>query len=229
MPAPVLWPGHWYGADGNVRCIVPNCPFFTQSPRSEQQWTDLNDHCREMQESEHGLLEAMLKQTICAIDGCSYEAPKGKQGYKRRRLFEHEQSTHHSAAMSNICSFVTLAREGRIIIYPDGTVFGAADKSYESIIFNRMLEKVRALPSSWTDVLFGKNGFKHRGEHTDANLRDILARDISTPAGENPNQWRPVPTDDFLSHCHPDPYDPADGFWYEVWEELRNRYANGQI
>ena len=117
MPPPLLfpWPDHWYYDEHRIRCIVPLCRFVAPSSHTEQQWKEMGDHCLTTIGAEHALFHIMLNQTRCAINDCTSFSISGKpKNHIMRALFKHEKDTHGSAEMSSICSFVRLAREGRV-------------------------------------------------------------------------------------------------------------------
>ena len=226
---PFPWPDHWI-SDGTelVRCIVPNCSFITSAIAKTVQWKEIDDHCLDTRGSEHDLLRCMLRQKLCAYSGCPhYSNISGDTGYKLRRLFYHEITVHGSATMSEICSFVRLAREGRIV----WDLFGGLTQlgpRWGKPVLERMLDKVMAQPW-WTELLFQKNPFNRPDEHTREKLGAILTFDLSTEPGDDPPYWRPTPAEFFLGQCCPDPLDREDDLWAIVWNELRTLYAQGEI
>ncbi len=104
----------------------------------------------------------------------------------------------------------------------------APEANCERLAFDRMMEKVWALPDAELGLLFQKSGC-HPSEYTHGHLRRILAYDPSAQPNNNAPYWLPVKADRFLSFCPPHDNDPADNNWKRVWENLRGRYANGRI
>ncbi len=223
-PDPLPWPANWYLDHPKIRCIVPHCTFVTDTNTLPGQWTQLHDHCTDTGGAEHALLEVMLRQSKCAF--CNYPPYYGPKHSAIRALSNHERHTHGSAAMFNIDSFVVLARQRRILFGSGGHMVPEAN--CERLAFDRMMEKVWALPDAELGLLFQKSGC-HPSEYTYGNLRRILAYDPSAQPNNNAPYWLPVPADDFLSFCRPHDNDPADSNWRRVWRNLRERYANGHI
>ena len=230
MPSPpISWPDHWYYDQNRIRCIVPACGFVTRSQFMDQQWTEIHDHCLTTIGAEHDLFRIMLNQTICANCGGS-PYPCIKSG-KVRRLFGHEKVAHGSAEMSSICSFVRLAREGRIRKGRPNTGGGGSDPEpdCERVAFFRMMDKVWALPSADLLMLFQRNGCRHANTQTSENLGRILTHDPLAQEGDDPPFWWPVKAESFLSQCCPNFSNPADNDWIRLWTDLRERYADGRI
>ncbi len=220
------WPDDWYYDQHYIRCIVPDCGFISDDDRLDIQWSQIHDHCKDTPGAEHGLLEIMLGQTLCAIDDCQHLSFfKHTPCFTVRRLFIHEKSVHGSAEVSSISSFVRLAREGRILASTSGRT-RAPEPNCEKLAFNRMMEKVQALPASHLSLLFRANGFQP-DQHTDENLREMLTHDPLKQPGDNPPYWWPVAAEHFLLSCRPLPGDPAD--WHALWTDLRKKYADGRI
>ena len=231
-PSPTPWPDHWYHHAFYIRCIVPHCPFFTASDEVEPQWTEMFEHCSATSGPEHDLLQIMLQQSTCAIDDCNPRfIVSGSRSYRTRMLCRHEKDVHGSAEMSNICSFVRLAREGRIRRGRRGAVM-EQEPNCERLAFFRMMEEVQALPAAELELLFRKSGF-HPGQYTPNNLRWILTHDPLAQPDENPPYWWPVRAEDFLSFCRPHPPHPndqqSDYHWRVLWRDLRAMYARGRI
>lgn len=234
MPAvpTVFWPDHWYDGPNRVRCIVPYCGFKTANPTTVQ-WEDLLQHCTDTEGIEHALLGILLEQRRCAIDDCGYSCT-GVPSYMLRMVFEHEKDVHRTAAMSGICSFVVLAREGRIRFGRRGGGAGGStsvepEPDCERLAFLRMMEKVQALPAEALDLLFRKSGFDQPHQQTPANLGKILTHDHLAQPGDDPPFWWPVRAEHFLWFCRPDPTLPADEYWRNLWSDLRAKYADGRI
>ena len=225
---PIRWPDSWYYDQDHVRCIVPDCGVVTDNASVELQWNQIHDHCMDAPGPEHRLLEIMLRQIFCAIDGCKINVSAGHPSYRTRGLFHHEKTVHGTIAMSNICSFVRLAREGRIRI---GTGHGHSvhEPKCEEIAFYRMKEKVWALPAGELGLLFQRGGFHHSSEHTDSNLGKILTHDPLSQPDDDPPFWWPVNAEHFLWFCRPHPTHPADHHWRILWNDLRAKYADGRI
>ena len=227
MPrAPPRWPAHWYLGHHDIRCIVPNCGFVTDTQNLPAQWTQLHDHCKETLGAEHDLLEIMLRQSACAYctDGGPYWGPKD---WTIRKLSSHEHNGHGSATMFHISSFVVLARESRILFCRGGGQM-TPEPDCGRHAFDRMVEKVWALPPAELGLIFQKSGF-HAGEHTAGTLGRILTYDPTAQLPPNAPYWLPIPADRFLWFCRPHGNDPADGNWRRVWRSLREAYAVGRI
>lgn len=224
----IRWPDRWYYDQNYIRCIVPNCGLVSDNEGLENQWVEIREHCMHASGPEHQLLEIMLRQTKCAIDECNFTANQGTRSYKLRVLFRHEKTAHGTTAMSNICSFVRLAREGRIS-KGDAGGHWKPEPTCEEFAFYRMKEKVWALPAEEIGLLFQRSGFHHYSEHTDSNLGKILTQDPLTQPDDNPPFWWPVNAEHFLWFCHPHPTDPADHHWRIFWNDLRAKYADGRI
>ena len=199
----------------------------------ERQWSDIVDHCTDSPGAEHKLLDIMFRQIICAIDDCRHHVishSKQRRGYRIRTLFRHEKVAHGTTNMSEICSFVRLSREGRIRQgFKNGSV---PHPNCERFAFERMLEKVQALPAAELGLLFEKGGFPP-GEHTPENLGRILTHDHLAQEGDDPPYWWPVPAENFLWFCRPQDPLPTethrDHYWRFFWEDLRAMYADGRI
>ena len=219
-------PAHWYSGHHNIRCIVSNCGFVTDTQNLPAQWTQLHDHCANTPGAEHALLEIMLRQSTCAFcsDGGPYSGPKH---LKIRKLYNHEHNGHGSARMFNISSFVVIAREHYIRLWISGGHMGP-EPNCERFAFDRMIEKVRALPRAELRLLFQKSGFQ-AGQDTADNLRWILTNDPSAQPPPNAPHWLPVQADRFLWFCRPHDNDPADSNWRRIWTNLRQQYADGDI
>ena len=131
--------------------------------------------------------------------------------------------------MSNICSFVTLAREGRV----RGGTHHFQIEEVEKLAFQRMLEKVVAMPLRTIELLFEKHELQHPSLYTPAtfqgHLKWILTTDVLEKPGDNPPEWWPIRAEHFLQICRPDPNNPADDEWRPVWNRLRDDYAEGRI
>ena len=228
----VRWPDHWYHDQDHIHCIVPGCDFVVPNPLLSKQWAEILDHCMNTVGTEHHILTKMLKQGLCAVDGCDHASfQHGASHHSTRALFAHEKVAHGSTKMSDICSYVTLAREGRVC----GGVGGqnTPNEEIEKLAFQRMLEKVLALPNRTIALLFQKNDLHHpntqkRAEFNE-NLVWILTADYLAQHGENPPYWWPIRAEHFLWLCRPDPTEPANGEWRMMWNNLRNAYARGQI
>ena len=231
MGPQIAWPYRWYHDEDRIHCIVPACGFITPSKAIEQQWKEIHDHCLATIGAEHNLFQIMLNQTICAIDNCTSPCFSfNNKSLTIRKLFKHERSTHSSSEMSSLCSFVRLAREGRV---RKGSPIGGGpappEPNCERLAYYRMMDKVGALPPTDLLMLFQRNGYHHPSTQTPDNLGKILTHDSLAREGEDPPFWWPVKAESFLSHCSPNPFDPADGDWTRVWTDLRERYADGRI
>lgn len=225
MPHPRLhrWPDHWYHDQDHIRCIVPNCGFVTPSPTVLLQWTQIHDHCIGTQGAEHEILKKMLQQTRCAIDNCDLPPLPQSVDRRIRALFAHENAAHGSADMSNICSFVRLAREGRL------SSRSMPDQDCEVLAFQRMLAKVLALPDATKDLLFQKSGFHQPDQQTPETMGKILTADYLAQPGDEPPYWWPIRAEHFLWQCRPQSNNPADHHWRILWTRLREEYADGRI
>ena len=227
------WPDHWYHDQNHIHCIVPNCGFVVRTPFVSHHWAELLDHCMNTAGTEHRILTKMLKQGLCAVDDCNH--PTFKMGcapnHVSRALFAHELAAHGSTKMSDICSFVTLAREGRI----RGGSSGArhVNEEIEKLAFQRMLEKVSAMPIRTLELLFQKNDLHHPNIYPRAQFNQhlvcILTADFLAQPGENSPIWWPVAAEYFLWLCRPIPNKAADNEWRPVWNSLRDAYAQGRI
>ena len=133
--------------------------------------------------------------------------------------------------MFSIDSFVVLAREGRVL-FSGGTGGGgghlAPEASCQRLAFDRMMNKVWALPDAELGLLFQKSGCSE-GQYTAGNLARILTYDPAAQLHESDPFWAPVQADRFLEFCRPHGDDPADSNWRRVWRDLRERYADGRI
>ena len=228
-----LWPDHWYHDEDHIHCIVPNCGFVVPNPRLGQQWAELMDHCMHTAGTDHRILTKMLKQGLCGVDDC--HRPSFKTGTTNesgtRALFTHELAAHGSTKMSNICSFVTLAREGRI----RGGGVGAnqaPDEEAEKLAFHRLLEKVSAMPHT-IQLLFRRHELQHPSVYPRAvfngHLVWILTADVMEQPGDRPPYWWPARAEHFLWLCRPDPNKAEDDEFRAVWNRLRELYARGSI
>ena len=226
MPPPVIfYPDHWYHDQRRIHCIVPQCGFITCSEHFGAQWTEMHDHCIRTQCTEHKILKKILCQSCCAIDNCAVRAFGGAQDQRLKNLFAHEKSVHGSTDMSDICSFVRLAREGRIC----GGHPRRPQPDCEELAFDRMLDKVLALPGATVDLLFEKSGFYPPNERTRQTMGKILTDDHLAQPGEHPPFWWPIRAEHFLWRSRPHPLDPPDPHWNMIWTHLREEYANGRI
>ena len=225
----IRWPNHWYHDHYHIHCIVPNCGFVVPTPVLSQQWAELMDHCTHTAGTEHRILTKMLKQGLCAIDDCDRPSFKIGAESATRALFSHEMTAHGSTKMSNICSFVTLARESRI---RTGTHHNP-NEEVEQLVFQRMLDKVVAMPIRTLELLFQKHGLHHPNQYPralfDKHLIIILTSDPLAEPGENPPVWWPVAAEHFLWLGRPRPNQDADNEWRRVWNNLRDDYAQGRI
>lgn len=162
---------------------------------------------------------------MCAINDCDHYMASGHRSSGLRALFAHENSVHGSQDMFNICSFVRLAREGRIHR-------GMARKPVEEcerLAFERMLDKIMALPRAEKDSLFQRSGYHHPHEQSRHAMGKILTADPLAQDWENPPYWWPVRADYFLKLIRPDPNNRADDQWKITWTRLREEYADGRI
>ena len=230
-PSSIRWPDHWYHDELQIRCIVPVCGFVTSLQWADQQWNEIHDHCLTTVGAEHDLFHIMLNQTHCAINDCaSLSFSKSTKGATIRYLFNHEKDAHGSAEMFCICSFVRLAREGRVRQgAKTGGGYSVPEPNCERVAYYRMMEKVWALPPADLLMLFQRNGYHHPDEQTSENLRKILTHDPLAQDGEDPPFWWPVKAESFLSQCSPNPFNPADRDWSRLWTDLREKYADGRI
>lgn len=228
MPRPLeitRYPEHWYHNRDQLHCIVPDCGFVTPSIYIQLQWHQLDYHCTETPGAEHKVLKSLLHQSCCAIDGCQHLAFRSGASKRLRALFAHEESTHGSLDMSHICSFVKLAREGRIL----SGRHREPEPHCERLTFFRMMEKIQALPVAAVELLFRKSGFHNLDQQTPENMGRILTADPLAQHGESPPYWWPVRVDNFLWLCRPIPNDPVDELWRILWTRLRAEYADGRI
>ncbi|CAF9930623.1 hypothetical protein IMSHALPRED_008235 [Imshaugia aleurites] len=219
-PSKYRWPDHWYHDPGHIHCIVPNCGFITLSLAAEAQWHELVNHCADEMNNEHELLKKILYQSCCAIDECDHPAFGAGITQRARELF-----AHGSAYMSDICSFVRLAREGRIV----SGVGRNPEPDCERLAFLRMLEKMLARPVETVKLLYQKNGYHNIHQQNPENMGRILTADPLRQQGEEPPIWWPIRSEHFLWLCRPDPSNPADDGWRAIWTDLREDYANGRI
>ena len=184
--------------------------------------------------TEHRILAKMLKQGLCAVDDCDH--PSFKLGVATeqatRALFAHEMDVHGSTKMSNICSFVTLAREGRIRGGPGG-IHGVPDEEMEKLAFQRMLDKVLAMPTRTIELLFQKHELQHPSLYPRATFHGhlvwILTTDVLEQPGDRPPYWWAICAEHFLWLCRPVPNKAEDDEWRPVWTKLRDDYAQGRI
>ena len=225
------WPEDWYYDQSCIRCIVPNCGFLSNTQDVELQWTQVHDHCLNRSDPEHSLLEIMLRQRLCVVEDChKIGLWDPSPGLSIRRLFGHERNEHNSTTMSDLCSFVRLAREGRIRFgRAGGGKVTDPEPNCERLAFLRMMEKVQALPAAALDLLFRKSGSHHPDKQTPENLGRILTNDPLAQPGDDPPFWWPVRADHFLEFCRPHTTPPADADWRVIWSNLRAMYADGRI
>lgn len=226
MPPTFPWPELWLHNEDHIRCIIPSCGFVTSTDSLNLQWIQMRDHCNNISGAEHGLLEIMLRQSICAK--CPFNIHGGEVSHKIRKLYTHEKNVHGSSEMFNLCSFVRLAREGRIRKGQAGGGQSLPEPECERLACIRMVEKVWALPHTTIGLLFQKSGYAPNQMNSE-NLAKILTKDISAQSGESPPYWWPVRAEAFLDCCAPHPTDPADDVWRTIWTELRAKYADGRI
>ena len=219
------YPDHWYHDQLRIHCIVPQCDFITPSTTVGNQWDELCDHCEGTLCADHKILQKMLFQSLCAIDNCDEFVYAGAYHLGLRALLNHEKLAHGSTDMSNICSFVRLAREGRIC----NGVGRHPTPGCEEAAFHRMLGKVSALPAATLDLLFEKSGYHNPDEKHYENLKKILTEDPLAQAGEHPPFWWPIRAEHFLERSRPQPSDPPDPHWNSIWTRLREEYADGRI
>ena len=230
MP-PTPWPDHWYHDQDRIHCIVPNCGFVVPTPLALHQWAELLDHCRNTVGTEHRILTKMLKQGLCAIDDCDHPSFKlgTTVGHATRSLFAHELAAHGSTKMSNICSYVTLAREGRI---RGSNADPGPDEENEKLAFQRMLDKVLAMPTRTIELLFQKHDLDPPSLYPRATFHGhlvwILTTDVLEQPGDRPPYWWPLAAEHFLWLCRP-LADDEDDEWRAVLTRLRELYAQGLI
>ena len=190
------------------------------------------DHCMHTAGTEHRILAKMLKQGLCAVDDCN--RPSFKIGtsvdHATRALFSHEKTAHGSTKMSEICSFVTLAREGRV---RGGSSGARQNEEIEILAFQRLLDKVVAMPIRTLELLFQKNDLHHPNIYPRAQFNQHLVRilraDFLDRPEDNAPVWWPVRAEHFLWLCRPIPNKAADNEWRPVWNSLRDDYAQGRI
>ncbi|CAF9939171.1 MAG: hypothetical protein ALECFALPRED_008002 [Alectoria fallacina] len=225
MPQAILypWPDHWYFDRDHIRCIVPDCEFVTPSHMAGLQWDQLYEHCKDTSGVEHAILSKMLSLKQCAIGDCVHTIMRESRE-ATRRLFTHEISAHGSMEMFNICSFVRLAREGRI-----RGQNGLLGPACEKLAFHRMLDKALALPDGTKKALFQRSEFLYPEQHTPKNMGKILTADPLARQGESPPYWWPIRAEHFLWLIRPNINDPADQQWSMIWTGLREEYANGRF
>ena len=231
QPAPIPWPDHWYQDDTHIRCVVPDCEFTIDTKlhtKWEHQWRGFWRHSEGTPGAEHILLQSLLRQSICADYGCREPRFRGSPSFQLRRLFNHEETAHGSHTMSEISSFVALAREGRIL---RGSGGGSNKRvpipDCGTHIFDRMMKKVRALPEDDLHLLVTKA----TKELPVGDFRDILAQIVTVDPSKKASEpyWRPLAAEDFLMFCRPLDTDPADEPWRVLWTDLRKKYAEGHI
>ena len=230
----IPWPDHWYHDRDHIHCIVPSCGFVVPTTVVTYQWQELLDHCVHTEGTEHGILTKMLKQGKCCVDDCDHPSFNNgghnvSHGVSTRALFSHELADHGSTKMSNICSFVTLAREGRVRGGPNHYQI----EEVEKLAFERMLEKVEAMPWRTIELLFQKHRLHHPSLYPRTmflgHLKWILTTDVLEKDGDDPPEWWPIRAEHFLWLCRPNPNNPADDEWRPVWRRLRDDYAEGRI
>lgn len=226
------WPDHWYHDEDHIRCIVPSCGFVVPTPHLSKQWAELMDHCMDTTGTEHRILTKMLRQGLCAIDDCDHVTFKvGPSEHSTRTLFAHEKVAHGSAKMSDICSFVTLAREGRVCRSELG--HHTPNEEIEYLAFERMMGKVLALPDRTMELLFQKHDLHHPSLYPRATFNGhlvwMLTTDNLEQPGDKPPYWWPIRAEHFLWLCRPNPNNHADDEWRPVWNKLRDDYAQGLI
>ena len=225
MPNPsTRWPDHWYFGQNQIRCIVPRCGFVTPSVWLQEQWAQIDHHCKNVPDPDHRIMERLLRQSVCAIDDCGDRPSNQNPTLRLRQLFAHERSHHGSEDMSHLFSFVRLAREGRIC-----TSSGIVERSCERLTFERMLEKVMGFSDATKNMLFERSGYHNFNRKTRENMGKILTADPLAQEWEKPPYWWPVRADYFLKLIRPNPSNPADHEWAVVWRRLRESYAEGRI
>lgn len=226
MPrAPIPWPPNWYRARYDIHCIVPHCDFVTDANRMSEQWSQLYGHCTCMSDAEHGLLKLMLRQSKCAW--CDHPPFCGGKDYIIRALCEHEETVHGTVAMFHIDSFVALVRENRVLFGAGGHL--KPNPNCERLVFERMMDKVGALPAADLRLLFETCGFDDDEGHNSDHLAKILTADRLKRKEDKEPYWKPLQPDRFLAFCCPNGGDPPDGAWRRVWRSLRDKYADGRI
>lgn len=225
--AVVRWPNHWYCDQDHIRCIVPHCEFVTPSLGTMPQWDQLDEHCEATPGAEHKILKKMMLQSFCAINDCDYNVSyhANNKCERIRVLFAHEIAVHNSEDMSNLCSFVRLAREGRIRKYKGGS----PERDCEKLAFDRMMEKVTAYPNEVIVSIFERSGYHNPEQQTLANMGKILTADPLAQPNEEPPYWWPIRAEEFLYLCRPRPDEPVDHPWRKIWTRLREWYADGRI
>ena len=222
----IYYPDHWYYDQTNlIGCIVPHCDFITPSESVVTQWRQMHDHCIDTPGPEHKLLDKILGQTQCAIDQCNHISFEGYTGLGLRQLFLHEKDEHGSTEMSNISSFVRLARESRIRYGRHRNPVPDCEK----LAFHRMVDKILALPAATIDLIFRKSGYHDPEQKSLQNLERLLTDDPSITPGDRPPYWWPVRAEEFLWRSDPDTRDPKDPHWKMLWTHLRQDYAAGRI
>ena len=224
----IRWPEHWYHDEQHIGCIVPDCGFFTRSEKNTEQLRELQEHCFETLGAEHGLVQKMLRQSLCAIGDCRYINSHSARLAGVRYLFAHEKSGHSSEEMSHIYSFVRLAREGRIRIGGAGGVRQVLPDC-EKLAFRRMMDKIKGLPDATIKLLYQRSGLHKPEEQTDEKMGKILTYDHLAKPGDDPPYWWPIRAEHFLWSIRPDSSNPADDEWNVIWTHLREEYADGCI
>ena len=173
---------------------------------------------------DHAILRTMLQQSYCAQDNCNRLAVSGDASRKVRALFAHEILAHGTTQMSNISSFVRLAREGRVA----SGFHRMTMPECKEIAYFRMLEKIDALPQTTVGMIFEMNGCHSPDKQTFENMGKILTYDPLQQSRDKPPLWWPIRAEDFLKQCAPH-REAWDNEWRVIWEGLRADYANGRI
>lgn len=215
------YPSHWYDDEGKIPCPARDCGMlFTRNTihRLGLHWINEDDAPITLQiKAEHSILHSMILQRKCPY--CDFATPD------HRKLFHHEETEHGSSNLSRLNGVVSLARQGNYY------------KKVHPIIFQRLVRNI------WENSLLRNSLFRRATDMegpipvkgfvpmqpTPEFLPWILGPPHVYLPGEDP-AYPMVSPQDFLKHLAPtDAYRLKDPIWEYRWDELRRRYASGEL
>ena len=100
------------------------------------------------------------------------------------------------------------------------------DREVQDYAFDRLVEKMEALPEEVREQLFEKAGYRSTSQPKLAVLKGILSAGSERATGGVPYS---VPPELFLWAARPDVDEPVEEGWEEVWRKLREDYKEGII
>ena len=228
------YPCHWYDEDGKLPCPARDCSLLFDRSNIHHlacHWDTAfhtpNDFVKAFPAPslltivEHHILLLMLYRFYCSVPSCGTKTEGGKE------LLCHE-ANYHGPIFSNHMHRDTNHLHGFVSVLRDDGYFVSPKQWLYQAIFTR-LSLLIGEDDHLREAIFRRAKADPSIHSTGLDI--ILSPPNRRPGGPDAPIYIPIPSRDFLQNLRPteEYLRDVDPSWNETWEDLRRRYATGEI